>query len=50
MKVIGWVGVLHIVILIAWMIINSVFSIYNPVSLIHTESIAEAGIDYYSEF
>lgn len=50
MKVIGWIGVLHVITLMVWMIINSVFSIYNPVSLVNTESIAEAGIAYYSEF
>ncbi|WP_332692995.1 hypothetical protein [Halalkalibacter lacteus] len=50
MKVIGWIGILHVTIIIVWMIINIVFSISNPVHYIEGETLAETGIAYYSEF
>ncbi len=50
LKVIGWIGILHVTIIIVWMIINIVFSISNPVHYIEGETLAETGIAYYSEF
>lgn len=50
LKVIGWIGVLHVVILVAWMIINIIFGFLNPVTISKSDSIAEIGIAYYSNF
>ena len=50
MKAVGWIGILHAFTLIGWMIINILLFLANPVSLLGTETIAEKGIAYYSEF
>lgn len=50
MRIIGWIGIFHVIIIVAWMVINIVFSILNPVTIIEGNSIAETGVLYYSNF
>ncbi|SFE02863.1 hypothetical protein SAMN05216238_107121 [Lentibacillus persicus] len=50
MRVIGWIGVLHVVFIVAWMVINVIFGILNPVTLGEGDSNAEIGVSYYINF
>ncbi len=50
MRVIGWIGVLHITVIAVWMIINIVFSLSNPINMNEDNPLAENGIAYYSAF
>lgn len=50
MRVIGWIGMLHVFIITVWLGINVVFNIMNPITFETGKTIAENGIAYYSEF
>jgi len=50
LRLIGIAGLLHVIVLVGWMIVNIIFSVINPVTIGKEESLAEAGITYYSNF
>lgn len=50
MRIIGWVGILHVMVLVVWMGVNIVFGLVNPVTINESDSLAEAGVAYYSNF
>lgn len=50
MRVIGWIGIIHVLIIVVWMVINIIFGILNPVTISEGDSIAEIGVAYYSDF
>lgn len=50
MRVIGWIGIIHVLIIVVWMVINIIFGILNPVTISEGDSIAEIGVAYYSNF
>lgn len=50
LRVIGWFGILHVVIIVVWMVINIIFGMLNPVTISEGDSIAEIGVSYYSNF
>ncbi|GIO25200.1 hypothetical protein [Oceanobacillus sp. J11TS1] len=50
MKIIGWIGILHVTFIVVWIIINIIFSISHPVDLMEERTSAEIGIAFYSEF
>lgn len=50
MKIIGWIGILHAGVLVIWMAVNILFSLYNPVTFSTNDSMAETGIAFYSNY
>lgn len=50
MRVIGWIGVFHVFIIVAWVIVNVIFNLQYPATIQLDQTIAEAGISYYSNF
>lgn len=50
MRLIGWIGLLHVLVLVGWMVVNIIFSMMNPASIDEGQFLAEAGIAYYSNF
>lgn len=47
---IGWIGLVHIIVLVGWMMVNVIFSMINPATIGEGQSLAEAGMAYYRQF